>query len=141
MWRTLLRGGCTCATVLPLDFANYDKVSKDLKTSQDFVNRPPDNETGKDRLYMMFSTDDTGTISSELNSIYQASFMGFLGGAIYGGFHKSRGAYMDFMDNNQATAFKSHFDAKVKLFIRHKKNAFFFSIISLVVRRKNSKIK
>lgn len=127
MLRTLLRGGCTCASLLPLDFANYDKVSKELKTSQDFSNRPPDNETGKDRLYMMFSTDDTGTISSELNSIYQASFMGFLSGAIYGGFLKSRGAYMDFMDNNQATAFKSHFDAKVKpLFNRSK---YFFSIL------------
>lgn len=52
-------------------------------------------------------------MSTELNSIYQAAFMGFLGGAVYGGFIKSRLAYLDFMDNNQATAFKSHFDAKV----------------------------
>lgn len=52
-------------------------------------------------------------MSTEINSIYQAAFMGFLGGAVYGGFIKSRLAYLDFMDNNQATAFKSHFDAKV----------------------------
>lgn len=39
--------------------------------------------------------------------------MGFLTGAVYGGFIKSRLAYLDFMENNQATAFKSHFDAKV----------------------------
>lgn len=40
--------------------------------------------------------------------------MGFLTGAVYGGFIHSRLAYLNFMDNNQATAFKSHFDAKVK---------------------------
>lgn len=56
---------------------------------------------------------DTGTVSSELNSIYQASFVSFFCGAVYGGFHKSRQAYVDFMENNQATAFKSHFEAKV----------------------------
>lgn len=48
-----------------------------------------------------------------MNSIYQSGFMGFLGGAVYGGFIKSRLAYLDFMENNMATAFKSHFDAKV----------------------------
>lgn len=56
---------------------------------------------------------DTGTVSAELNSIYQAGFMGFLGGAVYGGFIRSRLAYLEFMENNQATAFKSHFEAKV----------------------------
>lgn len=52
-------------------------------------------------------------MSSELNSIYQAGFMGFMGGAVYGGFVRSRLAYLEFMENNQATAFKSHFEAKV----------------------------
>lgn len=65
--------------------------------------------------YCIFIHSDTGTISSELNSIYQASFVSFLGGAVYGGFLKSRQAYVDFMENNQATAFKSHFEAKKKL--------------------------
>lgn len=53
------------------------------------------------------------TVSAELNSIYQSAFMGFLTGAIYGGFIQSRAAYMEFMESNQATAFKSHLDAKV----------------------------
>lgn len=60
-------------------------------------------------------SSDTGTISTELNSIYQASFVSFLGGAVYGGFQKSRLAYLDFMENNQASAFKSHLDAKVNI--------------------------
>lgn len=34
-------------------------------------------------------------------------------GAIYGGIIQSRQAYMNFMENNEATAFKSHLDAKV----------------------------
>lgn len=34
-------------------------------------------------------------------------------GAVYGGFLTSRTTYMDFMKNNQATAFKNPFDAKV----------------------------
>lgn len=41
--------------------------------------------------------------------------MGFLTGAVYGGFVQSRAAYLEFMENNQATAFKSHLDAKVCL--------------------------
>lgn len=54
-----------------------------------------------------------GAISPELNSVYQAGFMGFLIGAIYGGVIQSREGYLSFMENNEATAFKSHLDAKV----------------------------
>lgn len=72
-----------------------------------------------DKLYCIYflldHISDTGTISPELNSIYQAAFVSFLGGAVYGGFLKSRQAYVDFMENNQASAFKSHFEAKVLL--------------------------
>lgn len=45
------------ATVLPLDLTPYDAVSRDTKTARAFELRPPDNETGRDRLYMMFSTE------------------------------------------------------------------------------------
>lgn len=59
-----------------------------------------------------------GSISAELNSIYQAGFLGFLVGAIYGGIIQSRVAYVNFMENNQATAFKSHLDAKVNMILK-----------------------
>lgn len=36
-------------------------------------------------------------------------------GALYGGVVSSRGAYMDFIKNNQATAFNDHLHAKVCL--------------------------
>lgn len=38
-------------------------------------------------------------------------------GAIYGGIIQSRVAYVNFMENNQATAFKSHLDAKVSIIV------------------------
>lgn len=66
-------------------------------------------------LIWRYFTSEFGSISSELNSIYQVGFLGFLVGAIYGGVTQSRVSYINFMENNQATAFKSHFDAKVKV--------------------------
>lgn len=60
MLASMLRG-CgglgSLAVVLPLDMAPHDRVSRDSKTARDFENAPPDTETGKDRLFMMFSTE------------------------------------------------------------------------------------
>ncbi|XP_017092126.2 RPII140-upstream gene protein [Drosophila bipectinata] len=92
-----------------------DIVGKDTKTYKSFLEGKKPEETGLERLKHMFTIDEFGSISSELNSIYQAGFLGFLIGAIYGGVTQSRAGYMNFMENNQATAFKSHFDAKKKL--------------------------
>ncbi|KAH8383789.1 hypothetical protein KR009_010543 [Drosophila setifemur] len=92
-----------------------DVVDKENKTYQSYLASKKPEETGMERLKHMFSIDEFGSISSELNSIYQGGFLGFLIGAIYGGVTQSRTGYMNFMENNQATAFKSHFDAKKKL--------------------------
>lgn len=100
---------------MPIGDREHDIISKDTKTYRAFIERPPTNETGLDRLKEMFKINEYGEISSELNSIYQAGFCGFLFGAIYGGFINSRTSYEDFMNNNQASAFKSHLDAKRKL--------------------------
>ncbi|XP_050331013.1 RPII140-upstream gene protein [Bactrocera neohumeralis] len=101
---------------LPGDPTQNDIVSKDTKTYKAYLQSKPDlNESGLDRLKDMFQVDEFGSISSELNSIYQAGFVGFLFGAIYGGVIQSRAAYLNFMESNQATAFKSHLDAKRKL--------------------------
>ncbi|XP_067616664.1 RPII140-upstream gene protein isoform X2 [Eurosta solidaginis] len=101
---------------LPTAPSRNDIVGKDTPTYKAYLENKPDlNETGWDRLKDMFTIDEFGSISSELNSIYQAGFVGFLFGAIYGGVTKSRIAYLNFMENNQATAFKSHLDAKRKL--------------------------
>lgn len=58
MLRYMFRGlSGTTAVILPLDMADHDKVSKDLRTYKDFENRPQTSETGLDRLYIMFSTE------------------------------------------------------------------------------------
>ncbi|XP_030371348.1 RPII140-upstream gene protein [Scaptodrosophila lebanonensis] len=105
------------AGVVPgIDLKAHDViVDKESKTYKSYLERKPPNETGLDRLKHIFTVDEFGSISSELNSIYQAGFLGFLVGALYGGVTQSRVSYMNFMENNQATAFKSHLDAKKKL--------------------------
>ncbi|XP_065722162.2 RPII140-upstream gene protein [Drosophila suzukii] len=104
------------AGILPILENSADDIKdKENKTYKAFLASKPPEETGPERLKQMFSIDEFGSISSELNSIYQAGFLGFLIGAIYGGVTQSRVGYMNFMENNQATAFKSHFDAKKKL--------------------------
>jgi len=101
---------------LPGDPTGHDVLSKDSKTYKAYLeNKPPTNETGWDRLKDMFKVDEFDSISSELNSIYQAGFLGFLVGALYGGIIQSRASYFNFMESNKATAFKSHLDAKRKL--------------------------
>ncbi|XP_055587317.1 RPII140-upstream gene protein [Uranotaenia lowii] len=104
----------SAAGVIPFLSPDADQV--DTETIQKrFADAPGDQHSGKDRLYMMFSVDEFGRISNEVNSIYQAGFLGFLVGACYGGFVHSRVAYMNFMERNQATAFQSSFEAKRKL--------------------------
>lgn len=103
------------AGLLPIGDREHDIISRDTETYKAFLERRPANETGLDRLKEMFTVDEFGSISPELNSVYQAGFTGFLFGALYGGFINSRTAYEDFMNNNQASAFKSHLDAKRKL--------------------------
>lgn len=92
---------------------NHDKV--DHVTSQPFYHRTVENETGWERLRLMYSMDEFGNISPELNAALQAGFMGMFIGACYGGIVNSKVAYTDFMERNEATVFKSHFDAKKKL--------------------------
>ncbi|XP_064551060.1 RPII140-upstream gene protein [Drosophila montana] len=104
------------AGILPgIDRNADDVVDKESKTYKSFLANKPTEETGLERLKQMLTVDEFGSISSELNSIYQVGFLGFLVGAIYGGVTQSRVSYINFMENNQATAFKSHFDAKKKL--------------------------
>ncbi|KAH8388360.1 hypothetical protein KR093_005109 [Drosophila rubida] len=104
------------AGILPaIDHSENDVIDKETPTYKAFLQGKKPEETGMERLKQVFVVDEFGSISSELNSIYQAGFLGFLVGAIYGGVTQSRVGYMNFMENNQATAFKSHLDAKKKL--------------------------
>ncbi|CAK1553515.1 unnamed protein product [Leptosia nina] len=98
------------AVVIPFFNSNnendYDMLSpKEEKVSQ----------TGWNRVQCMFKTNDYHELSIELHNVLQTSLMGVFFGVCYGGFTKSRDAYIYFIENNQATSFKSNFDAKRKL--------------------------
>lgn len=70
---------------------------------------------GSARVHKMFQIDDFGEPSAELHSVVQATtYAGFIGACI-GGFVRSRTAYMNFIETNEATIFKSIKDAKKKL--------------------------
>ncbi|KAK4875098.1 hypothetical protein RN001_011520 [Aquatica leii] len=103
------------AFLSPLTWMNNDKVSKDIKTVKEADLSVFEKETGWERVCQLFRKDDFGRISSELHSIIQISCFSTVFGIFYGGIVYSREAYIDFMKNNQATAFTSHFDAKKKL--------------------------
>ena len=42
---------------LPMEWYNHDKISKENKTAKDFYLRKNDTETGKDRMYRMFTME------------------------------------------------------------------------------------
>ncbi|KAF4516796.1 hypothetical protein B566_EDAN004635 [Ephemera danica] len=93
---------------------DFDHAPENSKYTQT-VFGPDENETGRDRLYMMFSTDEFGNTSPEVVSVLQAGMLGLFTGGCIGGFIHSRNAYLNFMETNQATAFTSHLEAKKKL--------------------------
>ncbi|XP_059612476.1 RPII140-upstream gene protein [Phlebotomus argentipes] len=99
---------------LPVAFEKQDEV-KESKTAKDFLTRTVEDDTGMDRLRTMFSLDADEYISPELQSIKQAGLTGLFIGVLYGGFIRSRKAYLDFMERNDATSFTSHWDAKKQL--------------------------
>lgn len=56
--KSIFRGSpALIAAFLPLDWQDHDKVSKETKTAHDFFKFKDDKETGKDRLYIMFSIE------------------------------------------------------------------------------------
>ncbi|XP_053684640.1 RPII140-upstream gene protein [Sabethes cyaneus] len=112
--RLFPRGVTLISGIFSFSINDSDKVDNE-SVQKMFANAPGDHQTGTERLHQMFTLDEFGRISSEVNAIYQAGFLGFLTGACYGGFIQSRVAYMNFMERNQATAFKTSFEAKRKL--------------------------
>lgn len=95
-------------------FTDADTVG-DSNTSEKSKERNKENETGWDRLYLMYSRDQFGNLSPELVSVLQTTYTGVFVGFCYGGITNSRIAYMNFMQRNDATAFQSHLDAKRRL--------------------------
>lgn len=53
----VIRTGTLFAITTPFHFTDYDVVSETSKTAAAFANRKPNLESGKDRLYAMFSVE------------------------------------------------------------------------------------
>lgn len=83
----------------------------------DLLNRPTTTgpQTGWDRVKQMFTGNEHEEISEEMNTVLQSSLCGAFIGACMGGFVSSRVAYINFIENNQATIFKSTAEAKKRL--------------------------
>ncbi|VEN48696.1 unnamed protein product [Callosobruchus maculatus] len=92
-----------------------DKLDNATPTEQKTDKTVVQPETGWDRVKQMFQTDEFGNVSPEANTILQVAAMSIFVGSIYGGVVNSRGAYIEFMKNNQATSFINHFEAKRQL--------------------------
>lgn len=72
MIRRLINGGVgstgLLGAFLPMDWDDHDRVSHDIKTASDFHNRPQDDdETGMDRIKMMFTLEYVCDYKFELN--------------------------------------------------------------------------
>lgn len=72
-------------------------------------------ETGWDRVLTMFTPNEFGELSPQLNTVLQVGCMSIFSGALYGGVLHSKSAYLEFFKYNQATVFKDHIEAKKRL--------------------------
>ncbi|XP_075222759.1 RPII140-upstream gene protein [Lycorma delicatula] len=71
--------------------------------------------TGWDRLFIMFSRDEFGHLSKELNAVLYASYTTFFVGGGVGIAKNSKKAFHEFIERNQATQFANAFEARKTL--------------------------
>ncbi|XP_018049206.1 PREDICTED: RPII140-upstream gene protein, partial [Atta colombica] len=76
--------------------------------------KPLDDELGWDRVKKIFSLEENG-YSKELQSIINITISGFTVGLVMGGMSSAKTTINNFIMNNEATRFISHFDAKQSL--------------------------
>lgn len=99
---------CSAAVISP-SVVNKDDISFELPKEE------TKEQTGWDRLWLMYTKDEFDNVSPEISAVLQTSFMSLFVGAVYGGFKASRQAYEDFIERNQATVYENMFDAKRRL--------------------------
>ncbi|KAJ8945038.1 hypothetical protein NQ318_019033, partial [Aromia moschata] len=99
---------------IPSLFRN-DRLDHATPTEQNTDTSVIKQETGWDRVKRIFLVDEFDNLSVEAQSILQVGALSMFIGGIYGGVIQSRVAYMEFMQNNQATSFKDHLEAKKQL--------------------------
>ncbi|KAL0840532.1 hypothetical protein ABMA28_015750 [Loxostege sticticalis] len=108
MLRTVVR--LTPTFIFPI-FENRNEHDHDTLKPQNAETE----RSGIERVKKMFSRNEYEEVSPELHNVVQAAMCGAFFGACMGGFARSRDAYLYFIENNQATIFKSTMEAKKKL--------------------------
>ncbi|XP_044754256.1 RPII140-upstream gene protein [Coccinella septempunctata] len=88
---------------------DFDKVDIGLDTLKE------NSSDGWTRLRKMFQIDEFGEVSDEVTIIGQTAMISSFVGLVYGGVMNSSTAYTDFLRQNTASTFTSHFEAKRKL--------------------------
>lgn len=68
--------------------------------------------TGWDRLYIMYTKDEFGHLSKELNSVLYITYSSFFAGSFYGVISRTKEAHQEFLERNQATQFANIFEAR-----------------------------
>ncbi|KAG5325509.1 140U protein, partial [Pseudoatta argentina] len=91
-------------------FKSNDQYDKPANT----IIKPLDDELGWDRVKKIFSLEETG-YSKELQSIINITVSGFAVGLVMAGTSSAKTTINNFIMNNEATRFLSHFDAKQSL--------------------------
>ncbi|XP_023288637.1 RPII140-upstream gene protein [Orussus abietinus] len=94
----------------PVEYFKRDNINDSKESYTDNMEL-----TGADRLRRVFSQNEFGDLSPELANIVQGTSCATLLGGCIGAFVYSRTAFINFIENNQATQFQSHIDAKRKL--------------------------
>ncbi|CAB3243878.1 unnamed protein product [Arctia plantaginis] len=108
MLRTVVR--LTPSFTIPIFRDSENK--NDIVLNKNVLTKP---ETGWDRVKQMYTKNEHEEVSLELSNVSQSTMSGAFIGACLGGFVSSRVAYLDFIENNQATTFKSTAQAKKRL--------------------------
>ncbi|XP_063922274.1 RPII140-upstream gene protein isoform X1 [Zophobas morio] len=97
------------------DVGSQDLLNRSTQTEKKADIAKIENETGWERVQRMFQVDEFGELSKEVVTVMHVGAMSLFVGALYGGVIHSRVAYMNFIKNNQATAFNDHLEAKKRL--------------------------
>lgn len=106
----LLTRGPLLMTTFPFqkDSNQYDKPVNEII-------KPLDDELGWDRVKNIFSLDENNRFTKELQSIINITLSGATIGLALGGMSGTKTTVDNFITNNEATRFISHFDAKRSL--------------------------
>ncbi|XP_014476188.1 PREDICTED: RPII140-upstream gene protein [Dinoponera quadriceps] len=107
-----LRGPILVATVYPFNTGSDNQYDKPVNK---IIKPLIEDEYGWDRIKKIFKLNEEGMFTKELQSIINITVAGSFTGMVIGGILVSKNTVNNFISNNEATKFASHFEAKRQL--------------------------